>query len=74
MAAGDSEMSAEAEDLPETVSGSGTLGIIGGPALRTRLHLLPPSVSALPSFLCLLGRDPQWPVASGREKERVGEG
>lgn len=52
------EMSAEAEDLPEAVSGSGTLGIIRGTALRTppASFLLQPRPS-LPS--CLLGRDPQ---------------
>lgn len=40
------EMSVEAEDLPEAVSGSGTLGIIGGPALSS-----PPPQHASASFL-----------------------
>lgn len=62
------EMSAEAKDLPEAVSESGTVGIVGGPAPRTP----PPPSSALPSFLCLPGRDPQWPAASGRERGRGG--
>lgn len=71
MAAGALEMSAEAEGLPEGVSGSGTLGIIGGPALRSSP---PPSSSSLgPPFLPLpAGQGPT--VASSLTEGKRGVG
>lgn len=72
--------SVEAEDLPEAISGSGTLGIIGGLALSTPLPQRtppPPSFSSLgPPFLPLpAGQGPT--VASGLgegKREGVGGG
>lgn len=71
------EMSVEAEDLPEAVSGSGTLGILGGPALSTpppQRTPPPPSFSSLgPPFLPLpAGQGPTVASGFGEGKREVG--
>lgn len=73
------EMSVEADDLPEAISGSGTLGIIGGPALSTpppQRTPLPPSFSSLgPPFLPLpAGQGPTVASGLGEGKREVGAG
>lgn len=64
------EMSAEAEELPEAVSGSGTLGIIRGSALRTppppSSFLLQPRPS-LPSSACWAGTHSSQQPQGGKE-------
>lgn len=79
MAMGALEMSVEAEDLPEAVSGSGTLGIVRGPALSTSLPQRtppPPSFSSLgPPFLPLpAGQGPTVASGLGEGKREVGAG
>lgn len=66
------EMSAEAEDLPEAVSGSGTLGIIRGTALRTPPP--PSSFSLGPPFLPLPAGQGPTVANSLREGKRGGGG
>lgn len=85
MAVGALEMSVEADNLPEAISGSGTLGIIGGPALSTPPPQLkpppqrkppPPSFSSLgPPFLPLpAGQGPTVASGLGEGKREVGAG
>lgn len=71
--------SVEAEDLPEAslwIWNFGHHRRTGSEQASASacLRLLPSPASALPSFLCLLGRDPQWPAAWGRERGRWGLG
>lgn len=73
------EMSVEADDLPEAISGSGTLGIIGGPALSMpppQRTPPPPSFSSLgPPFLPLpAGQGPTVARGLGEGKREVGLG
>lgn len=77
MAVGALEMSVEAEDLPEAVCGSGTLGIIRGPTLSTsppQRTPPPPSFSSLgPPFLPLpAGQGPTVASGLGEGKREVG--